>query len=80
MHRSISPRFSEAGKAFWGLTSFERAGSNGAKTTTGTAGVGAEGGLVVLTETLHGVMGINPAARFSVTLSGSASLSKKKTK
>lgn len=60
------------GGDFWGLTSLKHAGSNGAMLTTGPAGVGAEGSLVVVIETSHRVMDMNSGAWVKVP--GSQSL------
>lgn len=74
MQRSLSPRISEAGWGFWGLTSLQHAGSNRAKLTPGAAGVWARGSLVGLIETLDGGVGMNSALWLSVKASGSAFL------
>lgn len=74
MQRAVSPRLSETGWGFWGLTSLKDPGSNRAKLTAGTAGVWAKGSLVGLIETLDGGVDMNPGAWFSGRTWGSVSL------
>lgn len=69
--RTDSPGSPEPGWGCWGEASLKCAGSNGAEATAGAAGVGAEGGLVVLTETPEEAVDESPSSRGSVEASAS---------